>query len=504
MLLRKTKSKELKVLVDESKKVTEEISRNHFSLLSPSSLNDSPDALEITQNINSALETLHTSKKDIEVRLDLVTDAIGVGLWDMSVIAGDPVNPNNEFVWSKEFRAMLGFQDERDFPNVLDSWASRIHPNVKESVLQSFANHLNDHTGRTPYNIEFQLCKKNGEYRWFHATGTTLRDKNGVPLRVVGALFDIHDKIIETNEMQALVTRYDLVNRVLVEAPWDMVVEAGNPVNPNNEFWWSHQFRHTLGFNDESDFPNVLSSWADRLHPQDSDRALQAFANHLNDHSGRTPFDLNYRLQLKNGEYRWFHARGKTLRDKSGVPLRVAGTIRDITFEQNKEQVIQSVNKQMEQLTMSINEMVQAIESVAGQAQELAAAQEQSTYAAHQAKESTEETKNISNLIKGIADQINLLGLNASIEAARAGEQGRGFSVVAEEVRKLAINSADATESIERSLNEMNTFIETILDQIGNMSAMTVAQASATEELNASMEEIGGMSEVIVEIVGEI
>lgn len=94
-------------------------------------------------------------------------------------------------------------------------------------------------------------------------------------------------------------TRYDLINRALVEAPWDMVVEAGDPVNPNNEFWWSPQFRKTLGFTDEKDFPNVLSSWSDRLHPEDKESALQAFADHLNDHSGRTPFDIDYRLQSK-------------------------------------------------------------------------------------------------------------------------------------------------------------------------------------------------------------
>ncbi|BBP93345.1 hypothetical protein BsIDN1_69630 [Bacillus safensis] len=90
---------------------------------------------------------------------------------------------------------------------------------------------------------------------------------------------------MKEEELQAFVTRYDLINRALVEAPWDMVVEAGDPVNPNNEFWWSPQFRKTLGFTDEKDFPNVLSSWSDRLHPEDQEMALQAFEDHLNDHS---------------------------------------------------------------------------------------------------------------------------------------------------------------------------------------------------------------------------
>ncbi|HBJ01153.1 MAG TPA: PAS domain S-box protein, partial [Lysinibacillus sp.] len=79
---------------------------------------------------------------------------------------------------------------------------------------------------------------------------------------------------------------------------------------------------------------------------------------HLLDFSGRTPFQVDYRLQLKSGEYRWFHANGTTLRDSKGAPLRVAGTIRDITHEKMKEQNVQETMTRMEELSASINQMV--------------------------------------------------------------------------------------------------------------------------------------------------
>ena len=264
------------------------------------------------------------------------------------------------------------------------------------------------------------------------------------------------------------------------------------------------KFRKTLGFKDENDFPNVLSSWSDRLHPEDAERTLQSFADHLNDYTGRTPYDLDYRLQLKNGEYRWFHAGGATVRDQNGVPIRVAGTLRDITYLKNKENIVKTMNEKMSQLSDSISEMSAAIESVSAQAQELASVQEHSTVAANKAKISTEETKNISNFIREIADQTNLLGLNAAIEAARAGEHGRGFGIVADEVRKLAVSSADATGNIENSLNEMNHLIEEILLHIGKMTTMTQTQAAFTEEVNASMEEINIMSQSLVEFAKTI
>ncbi|UZM97669.1 PAS domain-containing protein [Lysinibacillus sp. MHQ-1] len=62
-----------------------------------------------------------------------------------------------------------------------------------------------------------------------------------------------------------------------------MIVDQGNPLNPQNSFWWSEQFRRTLGFKDEHDFPNIMSSWSDRLHPEDKQPALDAFSAHLLD-----------------------------------------------------------------------------------------------------------------------------------------------------------------------------------------------------------------------------
>jgi PAS domain S-box-containing protein len=137
-------------------------------------------------------------------RYELMIQAAGIGLWDMDVVADDPVNPDNEFMWSREFRRMLGFTDEKDFPNILSSWASRLHPDDAPRTVQAFLGHLNDRAGRTPYDIEYRLQLRNGEYRWFVATGATRRDSRGVPLRVAGALRDIDNekRLAETAEQQ--------------------------------------------------------------------------------------------------------------------------------------------------------------------------------------------------------------------------------------------------------------------------------------------------------------
>jgi PAS domain S-box-containing protein len=95
----------------------------------------------------------------------------------------------------------------------------------------------------------------------------------------------------------------------------------------SNTVFYSDRFKENLGYASE-EFPETVDAFRSRLHPEDADAVWAAVERHLQEH---VPYNIEYRLKTKSGEYRWFLARGQAIWDDKGNATRMAGSIKDIT-----------------------------------------------------------------------------------------------------------------------------------------------------------------------------
>jgi len=115
--------------------------------------------------------------------------------------------------------------------------------------------------------------------------------------------------------------------------------------------------------------------------------------------------------------------------------------------------------------------------------------------------ESSQEIGNIVELIEDIADQTNILALNAAMQAAMAGEAGRGFAVVADEVQRLAERSANATKQIEALVQTIQADTKEAVSSMESSTTEVVSGAGLAEDAGAALQEIETVSQEIAEII---
>jgi hypothetical protein len=168
------------------------------------------------------------------------------------------------------------------------------------------------------------------------------------------------------------------------------------------------------------------------------------------------------------------------------VSGRVVGSICIAEATQRETMMKETAGK----IDTIMDETLEAVRSIANGASELAATGEKIDSTSKTVNEKVRSTVQAMELIKYMADQTKLLGLNAAIEAARLGEHGRAFNVVATEVRKLAVDSSESIRDISKIFAELTNEIGHFIDAAIKIGHASTEQAAAIEQIVAGMEDL--------------
>jgi len=341
----------------------------------------------------------------------------------------------------------------------------------------------------------------------------------------------------------------DMLGRHSGVGLWDAVLHDGDPMHPQSRWTWTPEFRRLCGYSSVSEFPDVVHSWSDRLHPDDKERVFATFGASLQ--SGSL-YDTTYRLKVRDGSYRWFRATGGVILDANRKPRRACGSLVDIhdavqsqatqkaardatagRFEAKIGQMAGHIAAGSSLMVTTARTVTEAAAQTSGQAatvvsaiaeadaglQTAAAAADELTASIREISRQVAQSSTITGqavddarrtdrivqalaegadsigrvigLIANIAGQTNLLALNATIEAARAGDAGKGFAVVASEVKSLANQTGKATEEISAQVNEIQTATKEAVEAIRGITRTIEEVSSIATSIASAVEEQG-------------
>lgn len=408
------------------------------------------------------LEVFRTNMAALAERSELLDTTSGIGLWQAILHNGDALDPLSQWTWSSEFRRLIGYTGEADFPSVCQSWSDKLHPDDVAPTFAAFAHHLTDKSGALRYDVTYRLMTKSGSYRWFRASGGCRHSTNGT-IRACGSLMDIHDQKVLTMKAEQDAIDDKIAIESLTAGLASMA--AGNL-----------RFRIDQNFSDKTqslknDFNGAVAN-------------LQETITVINGATAAITSGTGEITQASDDLSRRTEQQAATLEQTAAALDEITATVRK-TAEgaQHARQVVAAAKSDAEKSSTVVGEAVVAMGQI---------------------EQSSNQISNIIGIIDEIAFQTNLLALNAGVEAARAGDAGRGFAVVASEVRALAQRSADAAKEIKALISTSGTQVaagvnlvgatgkalQRIAEQIAEITAIVADITASTQEQATALNQV--------------
>ncbi|TLD82840.1 methyl-accepting chemotaxis protein [Helicobacter trogontum] len=327
----------------------------------------------------------------------------------------------------------------------------------------------------------FLRIDKNGKELYLEASYNPILDSQGNVLSVIKFASDVTQATIKANDAKSVI---DAVDRSMatIEFTLDGTIIAAN-----------ENFCKTMGYN-----PDEIKGKHHRMFCEQSFTSSPDYATfwaRLRD--GEFQSGRFVRIN-KKGDKIYLEATYNPVYDPNGRVYKVIKFATDISPQvmQEQERKTNATTLAAENDRLTDNGM-RIINNTTENIQKIAQTMQQSATLVDSLSVQSNEIKAVIQTIKDIADQTNLLALNAAIEAARAGEHGRGFAVVADEVRKLAertghsiVQITSTINSILDSTSQVVASIETSIQEIDGSVALVDEAKSCMEQIRQSASEV--------------
>lgn len=445
--------------------------------------------------------------------------------------------------WSPQAETIFGWKAEEVLGKHPTEWRFIVEEDEKESseVRQQLLD------GKAPRFVRrSQVYTKGGKIITCDWHTSVQFGEDGKPVSLLSFGQDVTDRLATEEAVRKSEERFALAVRGTNDGLWDWDIVT-------SEVFLSSRFKELIGYAD-SEIANTFVAFEAHICPADRDRLMQTIKTHL---EWRTPFETEYRLRTKSGDFRWFQARGQALWSDAGKPVRMSGAIRDIherkMTEDHLRDSVEVLTKATREMTQSLSILLESTNETATAASQTVTTVEevkQTAYAAEQkaqevsrnAQRTVEVTQtgeeaveraitglrrareemesiaqsvvrlgeqsqaigDIMTSVSEFAEQSNLLAVNAAIEAAKAGEQGRGFAVVAQEIRSLAHQSKQATIQVRAILTDIQkaAHVAVLVTEQGTKAVETGVQQSieANQSIHTLSRSIADSTQLVMKI----
>jgi len=320
----------------------------------------------------------------------------------------------------------------------------------------------------------FERVNRQGETRWLEATYFPVKHQGRVT-RVFKIASDVTEQHQRLERLEALTEALDRSRAMIEFTPNGDIIHA----NAN--------FLSVMGY--------TLGEIAGRHHRIFCDETFLREQPRFWEELARGQFKSGLFMRHNSrGQAVWLEATYNPIRDGSGKVVRVVKFASDITarIEQNHatREAARLAHSTAQETLHSAEEGAGLLRAVVQTSSLIASQVDEAIALIGQLNEQSRSIEAIVSTISAIADQTNLLALNAAIEAARAGEQGRGFAVVADEVRQLAARTSLSTDEIAKVVQKNRELTARVTDDMAGVAGSAELGKQQIASVDKLMSEI--------------